>query len=169
MKLQSTFLSILLTVLSLSTLSLAASSATFCKCTCFTNSTIIDLNGATSTPTSSNDHPTKNPPGLFLPHLSARADSSESPDRKTKRTCNDCNRQFCLSYNLPICKGAEEKDVFATCFQRDSAKDQAVVFIFIFATVGLLGWAGARPWIGGWIERMKERQSYIPISNQGDH
>jgi len=76
-------------------------------------------------------------------------------DRETKkkqRTCNDFNRQFCLGYNLPICKGAEEKDVFATCFQRDSAKDEAVVFIFIFATVGLLGWAAVRPWVERWMQ-----------------
>lgn len=34
--------------------------------------------------------------------------------------CNDCNRQFCLDYNLPICKGAGMEDVFTTCF-RESA------------------------------------------------
>lgn len=40
-------------------------------------------------------------------------------DRKQYRAgnCNDCNRQFCLGYNLPICKGATEKDVFTTCFR----------------------------------------------------
>jgi hypothetical protein len=42
--------------------------------------------------------------------------------------------------------------VFTTCFQRDSAKDQAVVFVFIGATVGLLGWAALRPWVEGWRE-----------------
>ena len=31
--------------------------------------------------------------------------------------CNDCNRQFCLDYNLPICKGAGMEDVFTTCFR----------------------------------------------------
>jgi hypothetical protein len=54
--------------------------------------------------------------------------------------------------------------VLTTCFQRDSAKDQAVVFIFIGATVGLLGWAGIRPWVA----RMRERRNYIPVSGQGD-
>jgi ABC-type nitrate/sulfonate/bicarbonate transport system permease component len=34
--------------------------------------------------------------------------------------------------------------------ERDSAKDQAVVFIFIFATVGLLSYAAVRPWIEQW-------------------
>lgn len=31
--------------------------------------------------------------------------------------------------------------------ERDSAKDQAVVFIFMFATVGLLIYAAIRPWV----------------------
>jgi len=34
--------------------------------------------------------------------------------------------------------------------ERDSAKDQAVVYIFIFATVGLLSYAAVRPWIDQW-------------------
>jgi hypothetical protein len=34
--------------------------------------------------------------------------------------------------------------------ERDSAKDQAVVYIFIFATVGLLSYAAIRPWIDQW-------------------
>lgn len=73
-------------------------------------------------------------------------------------TCNDCNRQFCLKHDLPICKGAEEEDVFTTCFQRDSAKDEAVVFIFIFTTVGLLIWAAIRPWASKWLQVMKSRK-----------
>lgn len=36
--------------------------------------------------------------------------------------------------------------------ERDSAKDQAVVWIFILATVGLLSYAGVRPWIDQWAE-----------------
>ena len=42
----------------------------------------------------------------------------------TKRTreyrqlnCNDCNRKFCLGYELPTCKGAKEDDVVTTCFR----------------------------------------------------
>lgn len=47
----------------------------------------------------------------------------EDDDRKEYRAgnCNDCNRQFCLDYNLPICKGAGMEDVFTTCF-RESAR-----------------------------------------------
>lgn len=60
------------------------------------------------------------------------------------------------------------EDVFTTCFQRDSRKDEAVVFIFIFATSGLLIWAAAKPWVGKWVDSARERRSYIPVSNQGD-
>ena len=35
--------------------------------------------------------------------------------------------------------------------ERDSRKDEAVVFIFIFATAGLLIWAGIKPWVGKWV------------------
>jgi hypothetical protein len=113
----------------------------FCKCTCFGNSTIVALDAPSSI---------KKPPA---PDLRPRA---------SKKTCNDCNRQFCLSYSF--CKGEKEENVQTTCFQRDSAKDQAVVFIFIGATVGLLGWAGIRPWV----TKMRERRNYIPVSGQGD-
>lgn len=51
--------------------------------------------------------------------------------------------------------------------ERDSAKDEAVVFIFIFATVGLLIYAAVRPWVEKWTLAMRERKSYIPISTAG--
>ena len=36
--------------------------------------------------------------------------------------------------------------------ERDSRKDEAVVFIFIFATSGLLIWAAVKPWVGKWVD-----------------
>jgi hypothetical protein len=36
--------------------------------------------------------------------------------------------------------------------ERDSRKDEAVVFIFIFATGGLLAWAILKPWIERYLE-----------------
>jgi len=130
------FFSLLLLTVSASATS--SSSLLFCKCTCFTNSTIIPL------PATSN--------------------------------CNDCNRQFCIDYNLPICKTAKEADVVTTCFrtppsprlshaymangmahaERDSVKDKVVVCVFIFATVGLLVWAGVRPWANRWVEKARQ-------------
>ena len=35
--------------------------------------------------------------------------------------------------------------------ERDSTKDQTVVFVFIIATVSLLAWALAKPFVGGWM------------------
>jgi putative Mn2+ efflux pump MntP len=66
--------------------------------------------------------------------------------------------------------------------ERDSTKDQAVVFMFILATVGLLTYAVVRPWIDQWKEvghivfcycgmvlimaqKARERSSYIPVRN----
>jgi len=131
---------LLFCLLCFSTLSSAASSTTFCKCTCFAESKIIELDGQTSSASS--------------------VDSSG-----TYATCTDCTKKFCLDYHLPICKDATESDVFTTCFQRDSAKDEAVVFIFIFATVGLLIYAAVQPFVQKWVGAMRERRSYAPVSN----
>ncbi|MCJ1450265.1 hypothetical protein MMC28_000594 [Mycoblastus sanguinarius] len=194
---------ILLPLIALPALTSAASPTSFCKCTCFTNSTIIPLDAPITTlpktPSTFHLHlPRENEPAEDPlpedPPSSPSAPESPSPptspsapaaptapgkgkgkedeadDRKEYRAgnCNDCNRQFCLDYNLPICKHAGMEDVFTTCFQRDSRKDEAVVFIFIFATAGLLIWAAVKPWVGGWMERARERRSYLPVSSGGD-
>jgi hypothetical protein len=36
--------------------------------------------------------------------------------------------------------------------ERDSRKDEAIVFIFIIATSGLLTWAACKPWVEKWLE-----------------
>ncbi|RMZ89037.1 hypothetical protein DV736_g3734, partial [Chaetothyriales sp. CBS 134916] len=136
-----------LLILSLFALSATATgAASFCKCICFNNSTIIALNPVrSSTPTST-----------------ARSSLDVSKPRSDHHlTCADCNRAFCLSYNLPICKEATENDVFTTCFQRDSLKDEMVVVLFLVATAGLLGWALVRPWV----DRLKEkhRLRFLPL------
>lgn len=46
------------------------------------------------------------------------------------------------------------------CAERDSRKDEAVVFLFIFATAGLLGWAAVKPWVGKWVE-VSERSARL--------
>lgn len=88
-----------------------------------------------------------------------RADSGTKDPAHHARTCADCTKQFCLSYNLPICAKAKEENVFTTCFQRDSVKDEAVVFLFIGATVGLLIWAAVRPAY----ERWREGRGYASV------
>lgn len=62
-------------------------------------------------------------------------------------TCSDCNRNFCLSYNLPFCKDVQEEEVVTSCFARDGVMDRVLVLGFVIVTVGLLLWAGVRRWV----------------------
>jgi len=132
------------------------SATSFCKCICFNNSTIIALNP----PTASSATSERQNVGL----LAHRDQDAPAPPKQHqhKLTCADCTRAFCLDYNLPICKNAREEDVFTTCFQRDSIKDETVVIIFLILTTGLLGWALIKPWI----DRLRERSAgreYVPV------
>lgn len=149
----------------ISTLTSAPAAPTFCKCTCFTNSTIIEIKPKTSTSTVSSSHlkepdePTDTDTDTtaaesFVDAFLSSPDHDESSAlerRKNKHgraslspSCSQCNRAFCLSQSLPICKGAGEKDVVTSCFQRDSRQDMIIVWGFILGTGGLLGWAGVR-------------------------
>ncbi|KAF2135624.1 uncharacterized protein K452DRAFT_313844 [Aplosporella prunicola CBS 121167] len=146
-----------------------AAPASFCKCTCFSNSTIIQLNGLSTSP--ANGYSSSSGSGSSYSSGSGYSLKNVFTQRKSKptkeRTCNDCNRQFCLEKNnLPICKGATEEDVMTTCFQRDSTKDQAVVLIFIISTGSLLVYAAVRPYIERIQERTKERRTYLPVPTQ---
>ncbi|KAI1618994.1 hypothetical protein EDD37DRAFT_624340 [Exophiala viscosa] len=149
---------ILTLILSLLGLTTAKSTATsFCKCICFNNSTIIALAPPTSS-TRSEHH------NLLVRSAAEDDDSTANPPASSPRphhklTCADCTRAFCLDYNLPICKNVREEDVFTTCFQRDSLKDETVVVVFIFATAGLLAWALVKPWV----DRLKERNTFMHI------
>lgn len=130
-----TLLLLLLAILSSVSL-VAASAQTYCKCTCFKNSTIVPLGPGPASPP---------PSSLFK--LERRAASS---------SCAQCNRAFCLQkMNLPICKDAEEKDVITSCFQRDSRKDQLIVWGFILGTAGLLGWAAVKKVIDARAEKAR--------------
>ena len=59
------------------------------------------------------------PPGKSPDGDEGKEGDDVDGDKKEYRAgnCNDCNRQFCLDYNLPICKGAGMEDVFTTCFR----------------------------------------------------
>ncbi|ROW08331.1 hypothetical protein VMCG_03223 [Cytospora schulzeri] len=215
-------LSILLFLLgALASLAAAASAPTFCKCTCFTNSTIIEIKSKSSTTKSStpdgssslssshlklpsegdtdnnDDEPALDPRSvlldfddevdmsdlLFSPsHNAQRQDqqhhtnnnnhnsrrrSSSNTKKGSKRahaspSCNQCNKAFCLSQSLPICKDAADKDVVTMCFQRDSRKDQIIVWGFILGTAGLLGWAGVQK-----VMAMREQGSFLGIPGIG--
>ncbi|KAI5464840.1 hypothetical protein BGZ63DRAFT_421834 [Mariannaea sp. PMI_226] len=129
---------------------------TFCKCTCFKNSTIISLG------------PKEESPSRYLrrssifnaepePHLPVigRDDDNKSPrdthtqgtlpprqlhPRSKSKSCSECTKAFCLSQGIDFCKNAQEEDVSTLCFQRDSNKDKIIVWSFLACTIGLLGW-----------------------------
>ncbi|KAK4865638.1 hypothetical protein LT330_009071 [Penicillium expansum] len=136
--------------------------------------TIIPLNPAKSETSSGIDHVLRFNERDSLSSEVAHTDEYIKRAQKYRSlNCNDCNRKFCLDYELPTCKGAKEEDVYTTCFhvltgsvisERDSRKDEAVVFIFIFATGGLLAWAACKPWIERYVEAARERRSYIPVA-----
>ncbi|KAJ5457621.1 hypothetical protein N7475_009009 [Penicillium sp. IBT 31633x] len=154
--------------LSLTSLVAASTPTSFCKCTCFSNSTIIPLNPAKSESSSGIDHLLRSYAHTSSPELQHTDGHMKRAQKYRTLNCNDCNRKFCLDYELPTCKGAKEEDVYTTCFQRDSRKDEAVVFIFIIATGGLLAWAVCKPWIERYVEAARERRSYIPVA-EPDH
>ncbi|CAL8581195.1 hypothetical protein XPA_006895 [Xanthoria parietina] len=155
----------------------ASNPTSFCKCICGPNNTIIPLDAPSSlhardlfpqpndlthmrpllrreeqedigSPTNADDQEAKEGGDETQPDKSADKDpGGEKKKEYRKKTCSDCNKQYCLSQGLHICEGKALEDIFTTCFQRDSRKDEAVVFLFIFATAALLGWAAMKPWI----------------------
>lgn len=62
------------------------------------------------------------------------------------QTCLNCTKKFCISQDLDICKGFDESLVQATCFQRESIKEQFFIYIFIIVTSLLLGYAAVSPY-----------------------
>lgn len=116
---------------------------TFCKCTCFTNSTIVPLG-----PKPGSDAELSHQRSLFLRSLNPLTDVEPAhAKRAASASCTQCTRAFCLAYNLPICKDAKEKDVVTMCFQRDSRKDMIIVWGFMFGTIGLLAWAAGKRFV----------------------
>ncbi|GKT65551.1 hypothetical protein ColTof4_03682 [Colletotrichum tofieldiae] len=120
--------------ISTSPASLRASSAppTFCKCTCFKNSTIVAL-GPQHQDGKSGTAPSRRDPA-----------SSDIHGRAASSSCSQCTKAFCLGSGIDFCRDATEEDVQTMCFQRDSNKDRVIVWGFILGTAGLLGWAALK-------------------------
>ncbi|KAK5056235.1 hypothetical protein LTR84_012788 [Exophiala bonariae] len=166
----------LLLLFSLLNLTSAAKSTaiSFCKCICFNNSTIIALNPPNSKSSShrfevrSSDHHSLEGTSPARSPREAQEEEKAPSKPHHKLSCADCTRAFCLDYNLPICKDAKDEDVFTTCFQRDSLKDETVVVIFIIATAGLLAWALVKPWVER-VRQRNERREFPPlVGSQGN-
>ncbi|KAI6784542.1 uncharacterized protein J7T54_006587 [Emericellopsis cladophorae] len=152
----SRILSLCLLVAALVTL-VAAGAPTFCKCTCFKNSTIIPLGP---------EHASEGSDAL--PRRSVDLGDFQIEPRTASTSCSECTKSFCLGQGIDICEDATEDDVMTMCFQRDSNKDRIIVWGFIIGVVGLLGWAlfrKARTWRE---ERSFVRQdaNYAPVSGR---
>ncbi|ORX34178.1 hypothetical protein BD324DRAFT_636945 [Kockovaella imperatae] len=94
----------------------------YCKCICFTNSTIIPL---------------------YLP-----ADPSKPCLSCTKQFCLDQKLAICKGASAPELDEdtmtGTEGDVEARCFKRDSPRDKLIVTFFIIIVFGMLVFAGIR-------------------------
>jgi hypothetical protein len=55
-------------------------------------------------------------------------------------------------YPSPPLSYDDEQLILTWITERDSRKDEAIVFIFIIATGSLLLWAVFRPWVQKWME-----------------
>ncbi|KAL2119949.1 hypothetical protein VTJ04DRAFT_6910 [Mycothermus thermophilus] len=155
-----------LTILLLAVLAAVARASlpSFCKCICGQEYKIIPLgpqhggdqpqppppksssSSSTSTITATDTPPT---PTSTTPATNRHLSSPNNPfhlltHREPTNSCQQCTRAFCQSYNLPICKDFDEKDIKTSCFQRDSHKDRLIIWCFLLATGALLGWALAK-------------------------
>ncbi|CAI0655615.1 unnamed protein product [Colletotrichum noveboracense] len=90
---------------------------TFCKCTCFKNSTIVALG-----PQHNDDNTAANPPRDLPP-----SDLHRDSKRAASSSCSQCTKAFCLSRGIDFCRDATEENV--------------IVWGFLLGTTGLLGWA----------------------------
>lgn len=162
-----------LLIAALVALASASSAPTFCKCTCFKNSTIIPLgpkSGDSSSPSSLRRSISLS--SLLGPRLAVDTNPS-APAGNTRRSasssCSECTKAFCLSQGISFCKDAKEENVVTMCFQRDSNKDKIIVWGFILGTSGLLGWSAFKRVIEWREGRAMGRQdiSYAPVTSGG--
>ncbi|KAI0392144.1 hypothetical protein F5Y17DRAFT_478044 [Xylariaceae sp. FL0594] len=111
----------------------------FCKCTCFKNSTLIPLKpGSTcgqcthafclsqSLPICS----TSSTPSSLSLSSSISSSNSMSTEQKQKQQTQESPES-----DIPV---------LSTCIQRDSRKDQVIVWAFLLGTAGLLAWAALK-------------------------
>ncbi|KAF0496967.1 putative mfs transporter [Gigaspora margarita] len=132
---------LLLILLLIPTVINAANVISFCKCVCAENTTIAALNSG--------------------------------------QICAECNKTFCKDYMKENCSDANGKfadengkgkegceiQVTATCFERDSNKDEAIVYFYITITIGLLVTAFMKPFVEKWLNRPNPPHFYTSMPN----
>ncbi|UNI22802.1 hypothetical protein JDV02_008656 [Purpureocillium takamizusanense] len=150
----------------------ASSAPTFCKCTCFKNSTIIPLGPAGKSGDSSTSSSLRRSislGSLLGPRFAESSAPTGNSRRSASSSCSECTKAFCLSQGISFCKDAKEENVVTMCFQRDSNKDKIIVWGFILGTTGLLGWTAFKRMIEWREGRAMGRQdiSYAPVTSGG--
>ncbi|CAG8690577.1 uncharacterized protein OCT59_009215 [Rhizophagus irregularis] len=78
---------------------------------------------------------------------------------RINQTCSDCNLAFCKENT-----SKEDCDI-PTCFQRDSYKDEVIVYFYIIITSGLLLIALTKPYIERWWRRTNPPHTYTSMPN----
>lgn len=113
-----------------------ANPTSFCKCICGANNTIIPLDAPSFSSSSSSSllkrrsfPEPQTQPQHQLHTLQPRDDDDEEKNTgakekeekkkkaNRKKSCNDCNKQYCINQKLHICEGVKAEEVFATCFR----------------------------------------------------
>ncbi|KAF4595492.1 putative MFS transporter [Ophiocordyceps camponoti-floridani] len=145
----------------------AASGPTFCKCTCFKNSTIIPLGPASQFKDSSPKSPSLTL--RFASPISLDRDRPSLERRSVSTSCSECTKAFCLSQGIDFCKEAKDENVNTLCFKRVSDKDKLIVWGFIIVTLGLLGWAAFKRLVEWRDGQVLHRQAvdYSRVTGQG--
>ncbi|KAH7157759.1 putative MFS transporter [Dactylonectria estremocensis] len=141
----------------------ASSAPTFCKCTCFKNSTIIPLGPAS--PQALRRGPEA--ANLAADSIAWVGSPRSLAERSKSKSCSECTKAFCLGQGIDFCKEAKEDDVTTMCFQRDSNKDKIIVWAFIVGVMALLGWAAFKR-LTSWRQGNplgRQTTNYAPMPN----
>ncbi|KAK3804899.1 MAG: hypothetical protein J3Q66DRAFT_361389 [Benniella sp.] len=85
----------------------------------------------------------------------------------SSKACGACTKQYCLALKPDMCKGVGTgvgDELVTSCFERDSFKDQFIVYLFLTITFGLLGYAGLQPFLKGlWQNRQQRAYTTVPL------
>ncbi|KAF9280406.1 hypothetical protein BGZ68_007248 [Mortierella alpina] len=83
----------------------------------------------------------------------------------SSKACGGCLKHLCLEQYPDMCKAVgagDGEELVTSCFERDSYKDQFIVYLFLTITFGLLGYAGLQPFVKGLWQRRQQR-AYAPM------
>lgn len=82
-------------------------------------------------------------------------------------SCQDCTRQLCTQQAPTECledtQNPAQSNIVTECFQRESAKDETIVILFLLVTVSLLIHAMlVKPYLNARRERLEAQYGQLP-------